>query len=100
MQELSYFAGVAPKTGKIINHAGYYGFVTEHVVTLGELYRSQENVPKSYLNQLDNLVRAVYNCCEHEVDTNWLNFGIIGKQLVCIDFGFHCRDSYSNLEYV
>lgn len=91
MQSLAYLAGLAPKTGNKIDCDGFFGFETEHVLTLEKQFSSWKLVPKKFQNQLDNLVQAVYDCCEHEVDRHWKNFGIINDNLVCIDFGYSER---------
>lgn len=94
MQEVCSLAGVAPKTGKNIDCNGYYGYITEHIPTLKSIYGRWNNVPRKIQRQLDDLVEYVYICSEHEVDCNWLNFGLINNKLVCIDFGFHDRTYY------
>lgn len=94
MQQLCYYSGIAPKTGEKVDHEGFYGYVTEHVPTLKELYGDWDKVPRKIQNQLDDLVEYIYACCEHEVDCNWLNFGLVNNRLICIDFGFHDRTFY------
>lgn len=96
MQEICYHAGLAPKTGKIVDHAGFYGFETEHVLTLKEKFEDVDKVPARLIDKLDDLADEIFTVSGHTLDYNWLNFGLIGKYLVCIDFGYHDHTYYDS----
>lgn len=88
MQELSSYAGLAPQTGKKIDHCGYYGYYTQHAQALNTMYDDLKDVPRKIKNAMSDLSDDIFTVCEHKVDMNWNNFAYVGKQLVCIDFGY------------
>ena len=85
-QNIANLAGLAPKVGDTIDICGFYGYYTERVIMLHTLYKFNK-IPKKILNQMYDLEDQLLESCDFKIDTNWQNYGFIGKRIVCVDFG-------------
>lgn len=85
-QEIAYHSGLAPKPGSIYDIPGFFGYYTERVVMIHDLY-TYKTIPSKIYRQMQILEQELLTCCDFEIDVNWQNYGVINGQLVCIDFG-------------
>lgn len=85
-QEIAYHAGLAPKVGKIINIQGFFGYYTQRVQMIHDIY-TFDNLPNKIIKKMNELEIELINSCDFEIDLNWQNYGLIGNNLVCVDFG-------------
>jgi len=86
-QHLAFLSGLAPQAFEDVYSDGFYGYVTESVEMLHNLY-SHKEIDKKFSKKIDSLVDELYNSSDFVVDENLKNFGIKNGKLVLVDFGY------------
>lgn len=94
-QHIAFLAGLAPEVFETVDSDGYYGYYTESVEMLHNIY-SEKEINKKFGNKMDRLADEIYDCCSFTTDLNPYNFGLKNGRLVLVDFGY-C--SYSSNYY-
>ena len=92
-QNLAFLAGLAPETFENVYSDGFFGYVTESVQMLHDLY-TFEQLPNKYHKMISNLCSDIYDAIYFTVDENYHNFGIKNDKLVLVDFGYSSEYSY------
>jgi hypothetical protein len=93
-QHIASLSGLAPKTGNNVYSDGYWGYYTENVDMIHDIYKSRHLIPNRIHKQISNIMDDLVSSCDFEPDANWKNFGIKDGKVVYVDFGFCGKYSY------
>lgn len=88
---------VGPIEGNDPPFKHYWGYFTQHVTILGDIYQEvSEKTVTNYCTQIKKILDFLYEKHSISYDDHFDNFGIMERKVILVDFGPYSSESFEN----